>query len=87
MTSHTLRALAIGLVAVLGAPLALAQPCPEKSVMYWQAFPPGGESDAAQTLMQAIESVTADPALHTADLGGTARTADVTRAVCQRLAA
>jgi tripartite-type tricarboxylate transporter receptor subunit TctC len=22
-----------------------AQPCPEKNVLYWQAFPPGGESD------------------------------------------
>ncbi len=24
---------------------ARAQPCPEKNLMYWQAFPPGGESD------------------------------------------
>ena len=24
---------------------AQAQPCPDKNVMYWQAFPPGGESD------------------------------------------
>ena len=21
---------------------AFAQPCPEKNVLYWQAFPPGG---------------------------------------------
>lgn len=44
-----------------------------------------GEAAAAQRLMQAIEAVTADPALHTRDLGGSARTEDVTRAVCERL--
>ena len=54
MTSHNLRALAIGLVAVMGAPLALAQPCPEKSVMYWQAFPPGGESDLSARHQQIV---------------------------------
>ena len=41
-----------------------------------------GEPAAAARLMAAIEAVTADPALHTRDLGGTATTADVTRAVC-----
>jgi tartrate dehydrogenase/decarboxylase/D-malate dehydrogenase len=45
-----------------------------------------GENEAAQRLMTAIESVTADPSLHTGDLGGTATTADVTRAVIARLA-
>jgi tartrate dehydrogenase/decarboxylase/D-malate dehydrogenase len=35
--------------------------------------------------MAAIESVTATPSLHTRDLGGTAATADVTRAVCDIL--
>jgi tartrate dehydrogenase/decarboxylase/D-malate dehydrogenase len=30
--------------------------------------------------------VTANPALHTGDLGGSARTVDVTQAVCQALA-
>jgi tartrate dehydrogenase/decarboxylase/D-malate dehydrogenase len=45
-----------------------------------------GEMDAAKVLMQAIEAVTADPALHTRDLGGQAGTDDVTRAVCARLA-
>ena len=44
-----------------------------------------GEVQAAAQLMSAIESVTSNPALHTRDLGGTARTVDVTRAVCQRL--
>ena len=46
-----------------------------------------GEDAAAKRVMQAIESVTADPALHTRDLGGTATTAQVTKAVCDRLAA
>jgi tartrate dehydrogenase/decarboxylase/D-malate dehydrogenase len=41
-----------------------------------------GEAGAASQLMQAIESVTATPSLHTRDLGGTATTADVTQAVC-----
>jgi tartrate dehydrogenase/decarboxylase/D-malate dehydrogenase len=45
-----------------------------------------GEAQAAQRLMQAIEKVTADPALHTGDLGGKASTAEVTKAVCQGLA-
>ena len=44
-----------------------------------------GEVEAAQRLMQAIEQVTANPALHTRDLGGKATTAQVTQAVCARL--
>ena len=44
-----------------------------------------GEMDAASQVMQAIETVTATPALHTRDLGGSATTADVTRAVCDIL--
>jgi tartrate dehydrogenase/decarboxylase/D-malate dehydrogenase len=44
-----------------------------------------GEREAAAKLMRVIESVTADPALHTGDLGGKAKTADVTEAVCRRL--
>jgi len=37
--------------------------------------------------MAAIEQVTANPALHTRDLGGTATTDQVTQAVCDRLEA
>ena len=37
--------------------------------------------------MAAIEMVTADPSLHTRDLGGNATTAQVTDAVCAQLAA
>ena len=42
-----------------------------------------GELDAAKQVMRAIEQVTANPALHTGDLGGTATTAQVTQAVCE----
>jgi tartrate dehydrogenase/decarboxylase/D-malate dehydrogenase len=41
-----------------------------------------GEPHAAQSLMRAIEAITADRALHTRDLGGKATTAEVTRAAC-----
>jgi tartrate dehydrogenase/decarboxylase/D-malate dehydrogenase len=41
-----------------------------------------GEHGAAQRLMAAIESVTADSALHTRDLGGVANTTQVTEAIC-----
>ena len=40
-----------------------------------------GEPEAAAQLMRAVELVTADPALHTPDLGGTATTRQVTDAV------
>jgi tartrate dehydrogenase/decarboxylase/D-malate dehydrogenase len=46
-----------------------------------------GEIEAARKLMQAIEHVTANPRLHTRDLGGTAMTAEVTEAVCAEIAA
>ncbi len=46
-----------------------------------------GEAQAAAVLMRAIESVTADPTLHTGDLGGRASTAQVTDAVCAMIVA
>jgi tartrate dehydrogenase/decarboxylase/D-malate dehydrogenase len=46
-----------------------------------------GEADAARRVMAAVEQVTANPALHTRDLGGKATTAQVTRAVCELLSA
>ncbi|WP_342616494.1 tartrate dehydrogenase [Rhodoferax sp. GW822-FHT02A01] len=46
-----------------------------------------GEVDAAKKLMAVIEQVTADVSLHTGDLGGKATTAQVTAAVCARIAA
>ena len=44
-----------------------------------------GEPAAAGRLMKAIERVTADPGLHTPDLGGKARTADVTAGVIEAI--
>jgi tartrate dehydrogenase/decarboxylase/D-malate dehydrogenase len=44
-----------------------------------------GEAQAAACVMRAIEAVTADPALHTRDLGGHASTAQVTAAVCEHV--
>jgi tartrate dehydrogenase/decarboxylase / D-malate dehydrogenase len=45
-----------------------------------------GESAAARRLMEAVEKVTANPQLHTRDLGGSARTEEVTNAVCKLVA-
>lgn len=46
------------MIAALGlallAPLALAQGCPDKNVLYWQAFPPGGESDLSARHQQVV---------------------------------
>ena len=46
------------IIAALGiallAPLALAQACPEKNLQYWQAFPPGGESDISARHQQVV---------------------------------
>jgi tartrate dehydrogenase/decarboxylase/D-malate dehydrogenase len=44
-----------------------------------------GEPAAATRLMTAIERVTADPRLHTPDLGGKARTTDVTAGVIEAI--
>src|SRR5580765_6247306 len=44
-----------------------------------------GEKSAAKRLMKAVERVTADPSLHTPDLGGKATTKQVTEAVCEEL--
>src|SRR5215510_5725025 len=45
------------LLAMLGMALAqsaAAQPCPEKNVNYWQAFPAGGESDLSARHQQIV---------------------------------
>ena len=44
-----------------------------------------GEKAAADRLMKAIEAVTANPRLHTRDLGGLATTAQVTAAICEQI--
>ena len=44
-----------------------------------------GQTDAARRLMDAVTAATANPALHTRDLGGMATTAEVVSAVCNSL--
>jgi tripartite-type tricarboxylate transporter receptor subunit TctC len=39
---------------LLAAAVAQAQPCPDKNLMYWQAFPPGGESDLSARHQQLV---------------------------------
>ena len=42
------------LLALLFAGAAQAQTCPEKNVLYWQAFPAGGESDLSARHQQVV---------------------------------
>lgn len=49
----------LGLAFLAAAPFALAstalaQACPDKNVLYWQAFPPGGESDLSARHQQVV---------------------------------
>ncbi len=46
------RLLSLFLIAL--APLAMAQSCPDKNLLYWQAFPPGGESDISARHQQVV---------------------------------
>jgi tripartite-type tricarboxylate transporter receptor subunit TctC len=47
-------------LCIAAAPAAMAQsaptmpPCPEKNMLYWQAFPPGGESDLSARHQQMV---------------------------------
>jgi tripartite-type tricarboxylate transporter receptor subunit TctC len=47
-------ALAILVSTLLTAATASAQTCPEKNLLYWQAFPAGGESDIAARHQQLV---------------------------------
>ena len=54
---HILAALAIALAAPAAfaqAPAATPVPCPAKNLQYWQAFPPGGESDLSARHQQLL---------------------------------
>ena len=53
MNRSLLTALA-AITAALSAPLVHAQPCPDKSLLYWQVFPPGGESDLSARHQQVV---------------------------------
>ncbi|HWI83225.1 tripartite tricarboxylate transporter substrate binding protein [Ramlibacter sp.] len=44
----------VGLLCLAAAPAVMAQACPEKNVLYWQAFPPGGESDLSARHQQVV---------------------------------
>ncbi len=44
----------LALCFAIAVPLAFAQACPEKNVLYWQAFPPGGESDLSARHQQLV---------------------------------
>ena len=48
----------LGLLCLALAPVAMAQGipggCPEKNLLYWQAFPPGGESDLSARHQQVV---------------------------------
>jgi tripartite-type tricarboxylate transporter receptor subunit TctC len=57
MKFNTLTQTAAWLIALAAAGLAspaLAQACPDRNVQYWQAFPPGGESDLSARHQQAV---------------------------------
>lgn len=49
-----MKKLISALSLVLLAPMALAQACPDKNLLYWQAFPPGGESDLSARHQQMV---------------------------------
>ncbi len=48
----------LGALCLVVTPLAMAQglpgACPEKNLLYWQAFPPGGESDLSARHQQVV---------------------------------
>ncbi len=46
--------LLLTLTLLLLAPLTQAQTCPDKNLLYWQAFPPGGESDLSARHQQIV---------------------------------
>jgi tripartite-type tricarboxylate transporter receptor subunit TctC len=41
-------------LCLVAAPAALAQTCPERNLLYWQAFPAGGESDISARHQQLV---------------------------------
>jgi tripartite-type tricarboxylate transporter receptor subunit TctC len=44
----------LAMLCLVAAPAAWAQTCPDKNIMYWQAFPPGGESDLSARHQQVV---------------------------------
>src|SRR6201989_2298029 len=54
MNRRHFAAALVTLGAALASTHALAQACPDKNGMYWQAFPAGGESDISARHQQAV---------------------------------
>jgi tripartite-type tricarboxylate transporter receptor subunit TctC len=54
MRLKTMNKLLLTLTLLMLAPLAQAQTCPDKNLLYWQAFPPGGESDLSARHQQIV---------------------------------
>lgn len=44
----------IGIACLAAAPAVMAQACPDRNLQYWQAFPPGGESDLSARHQQVV---------------------------------
>ena len=44
----------LGIACLVAAPAVMAQACPDKNLLYWQAFPPGGESDLSARHQQVV---------------------------------
>jgi len=44
----------VAVLTSVAAPAVLAQACPDKNITYWQAFPPGGESDISARHQQVV---------------------------------
>jgi tripartite-type tricarboxylate transporter receptor subunit TctC len=53
MNRRLVTALSLAAAFIAATP-AQAQTCPDKSLMYWQAFPPGGESDLSARHQQIV---------------------------------
>ncbi len=53
-TAAAAAALFVGAALLAAAAPAQAQACPDKNLMYWQAFPPGGESDLSARHQQIV---------------------------------
>src|SRR5688572_6945291 len=51
---ESMNARLLCLLAALAPAFALAQACPDKNVLYWQAFPAGGESDLSARHQQIV---------------------------------
>ena len=54
MKASIIRSLALLSLGLASVAMAQAPACPEKNVLYWQAFPPGGESDLSARHQQVV---------------------------------